>query len=122
VTGAGADVALPEGNVSRDRRDRARKNPDWSLERTIGAVSRFVRSIVGHVDDGAGGLADLHALVWLRAELDQAVDTAARHLLEHDDASYREIGAALGIGRDAAAKRYPNASSRRPGGQPGRLR
>jgi hypothetical protein len=122
VTRAGADVASTRDDASRERRSIARKNPDWSLEGTISAVSRFVCSIVGHVDDGAGSLADLYALVRLRDRLDQAIDTAARHLLEHDDASYREVGAALGMTRQAAASRYPSSSSRRPGGQPSRLR
>lgn len=56
-----------------------------------------------------------------RRLVDIAIDTACLNAL-HDDASYREVGEALGMTFQAAAKRYPGASTRRPGGQPGNLR
>jgi DNA invertase Pin-like site-specific DNA recombinase len=78
--------------------------------------------MVEHVNDGAGDdLADLHFLDDLQRQVADAVDVVARRLLEQG-ASYREVGVALGISRQAAARRYPTASARRAGGQPGGLR
>jgi hypothetical protein len=106
-----------------DARRARRAAPRWSFENSLGAATRFVRAIVDHVVlDGHGGLAELHALVLLERRVAEAIDEVALHLLEHDDASYREVGAALGISKSAAEKRYPAASSRPPGGQPGALR
>ena len=122
MTDAGTSVASTTVDASAVRRAATRANPNWSLERTMSAVERFVCAIAAHVDDGAGGLAELHAFAELTHQIDGVVDSIARHLLEHDDASYREIGAALGISRQAAVKRYPKTSSRQPGGQPARLR
>jgi len=89
---------------------------------TIDAARRFVRSFVTRTQRGEGGLAELTAIVALRDDLDRAIDDIARHLLAHDDVSTFEVGTAMGITRQAVAKRYPGASSLRVGGQPARRR
>jgi hypothetical protein len=108
-------------DAAREARAARRRNPDWSLERTIKGLSGFTGAVAGHVADGEGGLAELYALVQLQDRLGDIIDTVARHLLETDDYSYREIGEALGITRQAAALRYPGSSSRPAGGQTGNL-
>lgn len=89
---------------------------------SIEAARRLVRAATRNTRDGYGGLAELAALVELRDEVEVAIDAGALHLLANDDASYREVAVALGITRQAAMKRYPEASSRPQGGQPGNLR
>jgi hypothetical protein len=111
-----------EVDLGRAARAARRANPDWSMERSLGVPRRFVEAVVEHTRDGYGGLAELHALVELRDGIDSAIDHVARHLLEHDDASYREVGLAVGVTAQAVAKRYPNSSSRQRGAQPGNLR
>ena len=66
---------------------------------------------------GEGGLAELTAITELNKSLMIAINEISIHLLAHEDCSYREIGIALGITSQAAAKRYPGASSRPAGGQ-----
>jgi hypothetical protein len=109
-------------DLGRAAREARRSNPEWSLERSLGVPRRFVKAVVEHTEDGYGGLAELSALVELRGMLDDAIDRVARHLLENDDASYREVGVALEVSAQAVAKRYPNSSSRQRGAQPGNLR
>jgi hypothetical protein len=46
-----------------------------------------------------------------------AIDEIAQHLLAVEECSYREVGIALGISRQAAEKRYPDPSARPAGGQ-----
>lgn len=99
-----------------------RTGPDWSLERSIGAIDRLTRAVANHVGDGVGGLAELTSLVELERSVRDVVDGMARHLLESDDYSYREIGVALGMTRQAVEQRYPGASSRPAGAQSGNLR
>jgi hypothetical protein len=120
---SGAVVVAWNGiHAAGARRAAARARPDWSLLGSVAAVRRFVAVLAGHTADGFGGLAELHAAVEVQAELAVVIDAMARHLLDHEDASYREVGLALGLSLSAAAKRYPDAGSRRPGGQPARLR
>lgn len=104
------------------RRAVARTDPNWSLERAMGAAQRFVDAVAGHTADGVGGLAELNALADLERRVRDVIDETAFRLLAHDDASYREVGIALGITRQAAENRYPRSSSRPAGGQPGNLR
>jgi hypothetical protein len=109
-------------DAKREARAARREHPNWSLERTIRALDGFAGAVVGHVDDGVGGLAELHAVVELHRKLGAAIDTMARRLLTDDDYSYREVGEALGITRQAIQLRYRGSSSRPAGGQPGNLR
>ena len=89
---------------------------------SIGAARRFVAAFVERTRRGEGGLAELAAVVELQAATGSAVDAIALHLLTVEDCSYREVGIALGITAQAAAKRYPGASSRPAGGQRAWLR
>jgi len=89
---------------------------------SVDACARFLRAFRRRTRDGDAGLAELAAVAALRDDLDSAVDEIARHLLAADDCSYREIGVALGISPQAAAKRYPGASGRPAGGQRAGLR
>ena len=89
---------------------------------SLGAADRLVRAAARRTIDGDGGLAELASAARHLAETADAVDTIARHLLSAEDCSYREIGVALGITAQAAAKRYPGASSRPGGGQRAGLR
>ena len=89
---------------------------------SIGAARRFVRAFVARTRAGDGGLAELAAVAELHRETDHAIDAIAHHLLKVEDCSYREIGVALGISPQAAAKRYPQASGRPAGGQRSGLR
>jgi len=89
---------------------------------TIDAARRIVAAFVVRTRHGDGGLAELASIVALRQETDMAIDAIARHLLAAEDCSYREVGVALGISPQAAAKRYPRASSRPAGGQRAGLR
>jgi hypothetical protein len=93
-----------------------------SLLDTLAAARRFLRAAVDRTEHGDGGLAELARLADLELEVRRAVDGCAVWLLEHDDASYREVGAALGMSLQAVAKRYPGLSSRPAGGQESRLR
>jgi hypothetical protein len=117
-------VALESTTVDAraERRATARRNPDWSLAGTVEVIERFVHVLEGHTADGYGGLAELAAAVRVHAELGAVIDAMAAHLLANDDCSYREVGVALGVTAQAAAKRFPASSSRRPGGQPAHLR
>ena len=101
---------------------RANRRAGRTMFDTIAAASRFVASFVTNTRAGHGGLAELAAITDLEHQLADARDDVARHLLRHDDASYREVAIALGITPQAAAKRYPGASSRPVGGQEARLR
>lgn len=93
-----------------------------SMLHTIDAVRGMIIAQERRTRNGEGGLAELTALAELDDVLRRTVDGIARHLLERDDCSYREIGVALGISAQAAAKRYPGVSSRPAGGQPSWLR
>lgn len=123
---ASAPTTSPTASTTVDsgaaRRARARANPDWSLLGSVGAVRRFVGQLAGHTADGYGGLEELRATVAVLADLEAVIDVMARHLLDAEACSYREVGGALGITMQATAKRYPDAGSRRPGGQPAHLR
>jgi DNA-directed RNA polymerase specialized sigma24 family protein len=116
------DVKTTQVDSMAERRAARRRNPDWSLKSTIYAVKRFVHVFAGHTADGYGGLAELLAAVQVQRDMADAIDTMARHLLEHEDCSYREIAAALGISTQAVAKRYRGTSSRPRGGQRAGLR
>lgn len=60
------------------RRAVARTDPNWHLERTIGAARRFAQAIAGHTADGLGGLADLADLADLERVIRAAIDATAR--------------------------------------------
>ncbi len=90
------------------------------LKRMLRAHGRRVMS---------GDLPDIDALAQLReiqAELDEQTAQVVRALRSEAGGSHSwaEIGAALGITRAAAYKRYGGAETdgRRPGGQPSHLR
>jgi hypothetical protein len=66
---------------------------------------------------------DLQELVALHDELGQIIrDTVRRLRAEPECASWTEIGAALGISRQAAQKRFGGEGARKVGGQPANLR
>jgi hypothetical protein len=115
-------VASIDFDASLQRRIAARAKPEWSLMNTVAAVERFSAVLAGHTADGHGGLAELAAASRALDNLQAAVDAMARLLLDREQASYREIGTALDISRQAAAARYSDSGSRRPGGQPAALR
>jgi len=126
VSSADADLVDPAGAEERraaERRAAQRARSSWSLDNTLGAAERFVRSTAGHCQDGTAeaGEEELARLVAMRAELDAGIDAVATRLLGWGS-SYREIGEALGITRQAAQSRYPRASARKPGAQPVGLR
>jgi hypothetical protein len=92
-----------------------------------GMILRCLRKYGPKVDSGQ--LPDIDALVQLReiqAELDEQTAQVVRALRSEAGGahSWAEIGAALGIGRAAAFKRYGAAESdvRQVGGQPSALR
>jgi hypothetical protein len=72
----------------------------------------------------AGDPADLPELLALRDTVDAAVAHAVAGLRSGSGAySWRDIAEVLGISKQAAMQRWPDAhGSRRPGGQPSRLR
>jgi hypothetical protein len=99
------------------RRRRAHETSDF-----YGMFQRLFRAYARRV--GNGDLDALGDLAALRDELDGHL-TDAICLLRHEPWSYswEEIGAALGISRQAAQQRYGKVGgARRAGGQPGHLR
>jgi hypothetical protein len=93
-----------------------------SVLHSLAGAASIIRAGGRRIADGDGDLAQLAALYALRAEIDAAVDTAARHLLADAEASRREIGSALGMTPQAVGKRWPGVSARPRGGQEARLR
>ena len=93
------------------------ERPGWSFFNSLGAARRFFRSSVKHMSEGRGGLAELAAMVELRDELNAAIDASAKVLLAAEDVSYKEIGEALKITKQAVSLRYPRTSTRPVGGQ-----
>jgi hypothetical protein len=85
-------------------------------------IGRCLRALSRHVGDGA--ISDLADLARLEDELHgNLVDAVARLRAEPWCYSWRAIGRALGISRQAAAQRFAKAGgARRPGGQPWYLR
>src|SRR5262245_31965659 len=81
-----------------------------SVVHTLDGAAAMIRSAGRRIVDGDGDLAELTVLAELAVIVREAVDVAARHLLEHTEASNKEIAYALGITRQAVAKRYPRAS------------
>jgi hypothetical protein len=112
------DVAPTAGGSSGLRPYR----PGRDLQASLDAVRRFLRAAVTRTLNGEGGLAELTTMVEIVDDVLAAIDVMVVQLLEHDDASFREISIALGITQQAAAKRYHGRSQRRPGGQPANLR
>jgi hypothetical protein len=86
-----------------------------ACRRILGALSRRV---------GEGDMEDLRRLVMLRVDVERCIIGAVAGLRADPDlpASWSDIGRALGVGREAAYKRYGAAADqaglRRPGGQP----
>ena len=111
------DVDVEVTAVTSTRRPLRR-----SMLESIAAIDRLIVAQARRAREGDGGLAELAALAALESVLAAAIDDVATYLLEHDDASYREVGIALGIGKPGALKRYPGASARPPGGQRADLR
>lgn len=71
----------------------------------------------------AGDIDGLTELVALRAQLDEAIDTAVVGLrAEPHYQSWSAIGRALGTTPQAAMQRWPHARGRARGGQPSHLR
>ena len=117
-----AELRAPVASTEVDATPKGRERDGWSMLGTIRGARGMVRSFARNTTDGLGGLAELAAMAQLRDELEAAIDACALHLLAEDDASYREIGIALNITPQAAAKRFPGASTRPPGGQSWRFR
>lgn len=88
-------------------------------------TERSVRNSLGK-RAAAGDLDALIALDRLRADIDRVMAEIAVPGLRSEEGgafSYREIGEALGITRQAAQLRYPDAKgARQPGAQPAHLR
>lgn len=76
-------------------------------------IGRMLRALARRASADDQSLAEL---VGLRAELDAAIDEAARRA--HDDAgfSWTEIGDQLGLTRQAARQRFGVRASQRRGG------
>lgn len=87
------------------------------MEGSLGAVSRFLTAAKEHAEAGEADLAELRMVHDLLVEVRALEDFIAVRLLG-EDYSYREVGIALDLKRAAVERRYPNASSRRAGGQP----
>jgi hypothetical protein len=85
-------------------------------------VARVVRAAGRRVADG--DIDGLSELVALRADLDAAIENAVIGLRAEPHAqSWGAIAARLGVTRQAAMQRWPQArGARRPGGQPSHLR
>lgn len=85
------------------------------VRRTLSAMSKRV---------GAGDIAALPDLVKLRDELDVFIDDAVRQLRgEPHNYSLADIAKVLGVSRAAVQKRWGHlGATRKPGGQPARLR
>lgn len=105
-----------------ERRALAREKDTLSFDRTLAAARSFVNATLGHLLDGEGCEAELAELDELAKAAAAARDAMAERMLAQDDAACREIGRILGIGKSTAEGRYPKASARKPGGQPGHLR
>lgn len=86
------------------------------------AMGRMVRALGRRVGDGRPE--DLALLVELQVDVDLALRDAVRALRAEPHAvSWSVIADCLGVTRQAAMARWPDAGgARRPGGQPGRLR
>lgn len=82
-------------------------------------LRRAIRALGRRVADG--DVEDLAELLRLRDELDAAAAIAVAGL--HERYSWQRIADVLGVTRQAAMQRWPDArGSRRPGGQPSHLR
>lgn len=84
----------------------------------------FVRRVLRGLSErvGSADLEALRAMVELRDDLEGCIAEAVKGLRHDADlpASWADIGEALGVGREAAYKRYGRVGGiRRPGGQPG---
>lgn len=88
----------------------------------VAFARRVMRSAGARVADGE--LDELKDLADLRGELDEALATAVAGLRGEPHAySWQAIADVLGVSKQAAMKRWPNAGgARRPGGQPGHRR
>lgn len=84
-------------------------------------LRRAIRALGARAGDDLGALPELAAL---RDDVDAALARAVTALRGEPHAySWGEIGAALGVTRQAAQARWPDAGgARRPGGQPGKWR
>ena len=106
-----------------ERRARARARDGWSIDDNLGAMERFTRSALGHVSDGYGGIEELTRLAELADAIRTVEEELARRLLaESDGYSYADLADVYGVSRQAVAKRFAGASSRKPGAQPSELR
>jgi hypothetical protein len=115
------DLESTEVDASRTRPINEQRRAERGLEGSLGAVSRFLGAFERHVDGGEGDLAELRQVHDLITRMRALEDRLAVRLL-NEDYSYREVGIALDLRRTAVEKRYPKASSRPLGGQPGALR
>jgi hypothetical protein len=116
------DITVAEQGVKVNAVTFTRERKRWSMLESIAAVHRLIVAQERRARDGEGGLAELAALAALERVLGDTIGAVAIHLLEHDEASYKEIGIALDLTKQGALKRYPGASSRPVGGRPARLR
>lgn len=106
------------GPRPRRRRRRAVENDDFAR-----FCGRIIRRFARRVSDGdVEALADLDKL---SKEVNDELHRAVAHLRSAEGGAYswRDIGRVLGISRQAAQQRFPEAGGvRYPGGQPGFLR
>ena len=116
-------MSKPSKPTAAERRAAVRAREGWSIDEPLGAMERFSRAVLGHVSDGFGGVEELTRLRELSESIAAVEEELARRLLgEPDGCSYADIARVYGISRQAAAARYPAASSRKPGAQPVELR
>lgn len=109
----------PKGN--RPLRPKRRREP-VETDQYAGFIRRGIRAYGRRVGDGEiDGLAELLAL---RDDVEQAAAAAVRALRAEPHAySWQRIADVVGITRQAAMQRWPDArGARRAGGQPARLR
>lgn len=83
----------------------ARKRTHREAPDMAAFVSRVARGMVKRADEG--DLEVLSALRQMRADIDAAIDAAARSLHEQEDGySWTAIGAEMGISRQAARQQF----------------
>jgi hypothetical protein len=89
----------------------------YVLMETLEGAERLIRVVPERFAQGHGGLDELAKLVAIHRLVADAIDAAARRLLDAEDASFGDVGTALGITQQAVSARYPGASRRLRGGQ-----
>jgi hypothetical protein len=119
----GATAARSDtGSVASSEVDAIRETKKRSALHTIEGVNSMLKAAHNRIDAGEYTLVELAALAEVKVTVEAVIDAAVRWLGSNDEASYRELGIALGVTRSAVEKRWPGISGREEGGQPSRLR